>query len=207
MSISLRAARHKAPVLRFQPATPVRGRRVADVGDWWAASAWRWQAHRFASMSRRRGFHPLRVPSEKRGPWQTRQRRKRPYRSRWRQSTQGLTVSSALKNRPGSQVLRLRNITVFRVYRGVYQAALLRSAVSPMPMRPRNISANPAGAEARCRRPRAGAIGTTKKEQRLSGKPIGGLPTGAARQQPYGCRRNDVLSEIGKPPRTLRAAG
>jgi hypothetical protein len=39
----------------------------------------------------------------------------------------GLAVSSASKNRPGSQVLRLRNITVFRVYEGFDQAALLTS--------------------------------------------------------------------------------
>ena len=38
----------------------------------------------------------------------------------------GLPASSAWKNRPGSQVLRLRNITVFRVYEGFDQAALLR---------------------------------------------------------------------------------
>jgi hypothetical protein len=38
-----------------------------------------------------------------------------------------LAVSSAWKNRPGSQVLRLRNITVFRVYEGFDQAALLTS--------------------------------------------------------------------------------
>jgi hypothetical protein len=84
-------------------------------------------AHRLASMLRRRGFHPLREPSEKRGPWQTRQRRKRPYRSGDGNRRKGLAVSSALKNRPGSQVLRLRNITVFRVYEGFDQAALLTS--------------------------------------------------------------------------------
>ena len=31
-----------------------------------------------------------------------------------------------IENRPGSQVLRRRNITVFRVYEGFYQAALSR---------------------------------------------------------------------------------
>jgi hypothetical protein len=39
----------------------------------------------------------------------------------------GLAVSSARKNRPGSRVLRHRNITVFRVYEGFDQAALLTS--------------------------------------------------------------------------------
>ena len=61
----------------------------------------------------------------------------------------GRAVSSALKNRPGSQVLRRRNITVFRVYEGFYQAALLRAAVSRRGRWPPIV----ANAVAHCRRP------------------------------------------------------
>ena len=42
----------------------------------------------------------------------------------------GLAVSSAWKNRPGSQVLRPRNITVFRVCEGFDQAALFNLPTS-----------------------------------------------------------------------------
>jgi hypothetical protein len=48
----------------------------------------------------------------------------------------GLAVSSAWENRPGSQVLRRRNITVFRVYEGCDQAALFNLPTSgglPLP--------------------------------------------------------------------------
>jgi hypothetical protein len=108
-------------------------------------------AHAFASMLRRRGSHPLREPFEKRGLGRRGNAGSGHIAPGGDNRRKELAVSSAWKNRPGSQVLRPRNITVFRVYEGFDQAALLTSrrrerfAIGRIrrPMRPPNLRRQP----------------------------------------------------------------
>jgi hypothetical protein len=83
-------------------------------------------AHAFASMLRRRGSHPLREPFEKRGPWQTRQRRKRPYRSWCRQLTQRAGSLFRMEKSAWVASFAPQKYNSFSCSRGFDQAALLR---------------------------------------------------------------------------------
>jgi hypothetical protein len=111
--------------------------------------------------------------------------------------SKGLAVSSAWKNRPGSQVLRPRNIRVLRVYEGFDQAGSfnlptsggLRLAVSGG--RCGHRPSAPTRPTPRRRRSYDGVRRMTKG-QRAIGRPIAGLPCGAERQQPYSCSRDDA---------------